>query len=198
VLTPFFVILVSVITAGAPLQDPVAPASTPSSQEPAAPAPPQGGDTAAPDAADTTPPESDRDLPVSVERVQRALSRPPSIKLRGEQPVFRVEVLGSKMTIEDILGPDYLKGPVPQSGMTHQEFLDMVTPKDYWGYAPYTNREGFTIAATSLMLKWALQKAIHKYETAQHDRDREAARKEVQDALAELEKARLKAGLPPD
>ena len=27
--------------------------------------------------------------------------------------MFRVEVLSKKMTIEDILGPDYLKGPVP-------------------------------------------------------------------------------------
>jgi hypothetical protein len=132
-----------------------------------------------------------------VERIQRALSHPPAIDVNAERPVFRVEVLGRKVTIEDILGPDYLKGPVPRAGMTHQEFLDMVTPKDYQGYAPYTNREGMTIAATSFALKWALQKAIHKYETAQQDREREAARKEVQDALAELEKARLKAGLPP-
>ena len=94
-------------------------------------------------------------------------------------------------------GISALKFQYLRAGMTHQEFLDMVTPKDYQGYAPYTNREGMTIAATSLALKWALQKAIHKYETAQQDRDREAARKEVQDALAELEKARLKAGLPP-
>jgi len=54
-----------------------------------------------------------------------------------------------------------------------------------------------TVAATSFALQWALQKAIHKFETAKQDREREAARKEVQDALAELEKARAKAGLPP-
>ena len=125
------------------------------------------------------------------------MSRPPAIRLQSEHPVFRVEVLGKVMTIEDILGPDYLKGPVPGVPMTHQEFLDMVTPKDYQGYAAYSNREGMTIAATSVALKWALQSAIHKYESAKEDRDREAARKEVQDALAELAKARLKAGLPP-
>ena len=111
--------------------------------------------------------------------------------------VFRVEVLGKKPTIEDILGPDYLKGPVPNAGMSHQEFLDMVTPKDVQGYAAFSNREGITVAATSFALQWALQKAIHKFETAQQDREREAARKEVQDALADLEKARAKAGLPP-
>ena len=54
-----------------------------------------------------------------------------------------------------------------------------------------------TIAATSLALKWALQKAIHKYETAKQGREQEAAREEVREALEDLEKARLKAGLPP-
>jgi hypothetical protein len=172
----------------------------------AAGAPQQGNDRpAAPDSApkapqgtsDPAPSDGDGELPVSIERVQIALSRPPAIQLKGERMVFRVEVLGRKMTIEDILGPDYLKGPVPAGGMTHREFLEMVTPKDVWGYAPYNNREGMTIAATSIALKWALESAIHKFEAAKGEREREAARKEVQDALAELEKARLKAGLPP-
>lgn len=137
------------------------------------------------------------ELPVSVERVQRALARPPAIRLAEERPVFRVEVVSRKLSIEDILGPDYLKGPVPGGGMTHQEFLDMVTPKDLRGYAAYSNREAMTIAATSLALKWALQKAMHRYRTAADARAREAAREEVEAALADLDRARLKAGLPP-
>lgn len=165
-------------------------------------APQQAGQPAASAATsavspDGAPSEPVGELPVSLERIQRALSRPPAITLKGDRAVFRVEVLGRKLSIEDILGPDYLKGPVPAGGMTHQEFLDMVTPKDYQGYAAFNNREAFTVAATSFALKWALQKAIHKYETAKEGREREAARQEVQDALAELEKARVKAGLPP-
>lgn len=138
------------------------------------------------------------ELPISLDRIQRKLARPPAIRLKGERIVFRVEVLGRKPSIEDILGPDYLKGPVPSYGsMTHQEFLNMVTPKGVQGYAAFSNREAFAVAATSFALKWALQRAIHKYETAKHEREREAARKEVQDALADLERARQKAGLPP-
>lgn len=148
-------------------------------------------------AAEEPPDEQAPDLPVSLSRIRRGLSQPPAIKLNGDRVVFRVEVLGKKPTIEDILGPDYLKGPVPNAGMTHQEFLDMVTPKDVQGYAAFSNREGMMVAATSFALQWALQKAIHKFETAQQDREREAARKEVQEALADLEKARAKAGLPP-
>ena len=139
------------------------------------------------------------DLPVSVDRIKEALSRPPAIRLEDSRPVFRVEVIGQKLTIEDILGPDYLKGPVPAvaGGMTHQEFLDLVTPKDVQGYAAFSNGEGMVVAATSFLQQWALQKAIHKFQEAKSNREREAARKEVQDALAELEQARIKAGLPP-
>jgi hypothetical protein len=149
-------------------------------------------------AVETLSTDADGELPVSIERIQRALSRPPAIRLKGDKSVFRVEVLGKRLTIEDILGPDYRTiGPVPRAPITHQDFLDMVTPKDYQGYAAFSNREGAAVAASSFALKWALQKAIHKYETAHEDRAREAARKEVQDALIDLEKARVKAGLPP-
>lgn len=137
------------------------------------------------------------DLPISLERIQRALARPSTLRPQSRNPVFRVEVFGRKPTIEDILGPDYLRGPVPYGGMTHQEFLAMVTPKDVQGYAAFTNGEGMTVAATSLALQWALQKAIHRFETASEERARDAARREVQDALAELAKARKAAGLPP-
>jgi hypothetical protein len=136
-------------------------------------------------------------LPVDIERIQRALAQPPAIRIDGNRPVFRVEVFGTKPTMEDILGPEFWKGPVQYGGMTHQEFLNMVTPKDVQGYAAFNNKEAATVAATSFLLKWALQKAVQKYKEAQTERAREAARKEVDAALAELDEARRKAGLPP-
>jgi hypothetical protein len=149
-----------------------------------------------------TPSEPVGELPVSLDHIRDALSRPPAIRLEDSQPVFRVEVIGRKITIEDILGPDYLKGPTPVAGggPTHQEILDLVTPKDVQGSAAFSNREALTIAATSFATAYALQvlqKAMHKFAEAKQEREREAARREVQDALAELEKARMKAGLPP-
>ena len=80
--------------------------------------------------------------------------------------------------------------------MTHQEFLNLVTPKDVQGYAAFSNKQGLTVAATSLALQWALQKAIQKFNDAKEDRAREAAKKEVEEALAELRRARRAAGLP--
>ena len=72
----------------------------------------------------------------------------------------------------------------------------MVTPKLAQPYAGFTGK--YLIAETALTLaeEWALKSAIRKFRDAKEDREREAARKEVMDALASLEKARRDAGLP--
>jgi hypothetical protein len=135
------------------------------------------------------------DLPVSLDRIQRALSAPPAITLKEQHPVFRLEVFGRKPTLEDVLGEKFWLGPTPYGGMTHQEFLDMVTPKEFRPYAGFTGK--YLVAETALALAqtWALKAAIRKFQDAKEDREREAARKEVMDALAALEKARREAGL---
>jgi hypothetical protein len=169
--------VLAAVLAGAP-QQPNGPAA--STRETTAPAPQDGVQ-----------------LPVSIERIQEAISRPPAIKPTTNRPVFRVEIFAPKPTIEDILGPDYLKGPAPATGMSHQEFLNMVTPAEYRGMAMFSNKEGMTIAATSLALQWALMKAVDKLKDARDERAKEAARQEVIDAMDALEAARKKAGLPP-
>jgi len=143
-----------------------------------------------------TPAPKPEELPVSLDRIQRALSAKPAIELKEQHPVFRLEVFGRKPTIEDILGEKFWIGPTPYGGMTHQEFLDMTTPKLAQPYAGFTG--GYLLAETALTLaeQWALKSAIKKFRTALSDREREAARKEVMDALAALEKARRDAGLP--
>lgn len=136
-------------------------------------------------------------LPVDLDRIQKALANTPKLRFDTEdRPVFRVQIFGDKPTIDDILGPDWARGPVPHGGMTHQEFLNLVTPKDVQGYAAFSNKEGMTVAATSFLLQWTLQKAIRKFNETRDERAREAARKEVLDALNALEEARAKAGLP--
>jgi hypothetical protein len=149
------------------------------------------------------PPEAPRsaddlqvDLPVSLSKIKKGISRPAAIKPQETRPVFRVEVIANKPSIVDILGPDYLIGPVPYGGMTHAEFLNMVTPDEFRGYAMFNNREAMTVAATSVALQWALMKAVDKLQEARTERAKEAARREVLEAMNELEEARRKAGLP--
>lgn len=159
-------------------------------QQPAAPPSP----SAAPASASAAPPAAD--LPVSLDRIERALSKPAPIKLKEQTPVFRLEVFGRKPTLEDILGEKFWIGPTPYGGMTHQEFLDMVTPQLARPYAGFTG--GHLVAEVGLALaeQWALKQAIRKYRDAREEHERDAARKEVMEALAALEKARREAGLP--
>jgi hypothetical protein len=136
-------------------------------------------------------------LSLDLERIQKALANTPRLRFdESQRPVFRVQVFGERPTIEDILGPDWAKGPVPHSGMTHQEFLNLVTPKDVQGYAAFSNEQAATVAATSFAFQWTLQKAIQKYNETRDERARAAARQEVLEALKALEDARAKAGLP--
>ena len=153
--------------------------------------------TAQPPAAPQQKPPAEKvkpeELPVSLDRIQKALANTPKLRFDEQQkPVFRVQIFGANPTIDEILGPDWAKGPVPYGGMTHQEFLNMVTPKDVQGYSAFSNSEGATIAATSFALQWALQKAVKKFKESGDEREREAARQEVLEALNALEKARSK------
>lgn len=141
------------------------------------------------------------EIPVSLSRIQRALSTPSQLKLieptmRNGRPLFRVDIEGAKIDMQALLSKDALRGPVPYGGMTHQEFLDMVTPADVRGYSAFSNAQGITVAATSIALQWAVLKAIDAFKKAKDAREEESARKEVEDALDALRKARRAAGLP--
>lgn len=138
---------------------------------------------------------SSTDLPVSLDRIERALASPPPVELKEQHPVFRVEIYGRKPTLEDILGEKFWVGPIPYAGMTHQEFMAMNTPKQLQPYAVFSGKYLASAAALTLAEQWALKQAIHKFREARTTHEREAARKEVLDSLAELEKARKAAGL---
>ena len=134
------------------------------------------------------------DLPVDLDRIRKALSETPKLRFdESQRPVFRIEIFGRSPTIEEIIGSDWSTAPVPYGSLTHQEFLKMVTPSDLQGYGGLTNSEGATIAATSFLLQWTLQKAVRTYNETQDANKREAARKEVLEALKALEEARAKA-----
>ena len=141
------------------------------------------------------------ELPVSLKRIQRALSSPSPIRLiesrtRDGRQVFRVDVEGEKIDIQELIGRDSLRAPATYGGMTHQEFLDIVTPDDVKGYAAFSNGQGMVVAATSIALQWAALKAIDKFKEAKDARAKEQARKEVEEALEALRRARRAAGLP--
>ena len=135
------------------------------------------------------------ELPVSLDRIQRALSAPPPLELKEQNPVFRLEVFGRKPTLEDILGEKFWIGPTPYGGMTHSDYLNMVTPELARPYAGFTGGHLVAQSVLTLAQTWALKQAIKKFQNALSEHEKAAARKEVMEALTALEEARRKAGL---
>lgn len=71
------------------------------------------------------------ELPISFDRIQRKLAQQPSSSRQGLKLDYYVEVVGKAPKI-DIFGEfDVKKGPVPFGGMTHRDFLDLVTPQEF-------------------------------------------------------------------
>jgi hypothetical protein len=130
------------------------------------------------------------DLPVSIDRIQRALAGPAPIRLKEEHPVFRLEIFGRQPTIEDILGEKFWLGPAPYGGMTHADFMDMVTPQLNKPYAGFTGKYLVGVSALTLMEQWAVKSAIKHFRDAKTEHERDAARKEVLDAMTALDRAK--------
>jgi hypothetical protein len=151
-------------------------------------------------AAQPAPAAADSSAPLPTTRIERALAQPPALKPEQSGQVFRVEVFGKKPTIFDFIGTDVLKGPVPVGSSAHQEFLQMVTPEDVRGYAPFSNTEGAIVAATSLgnaLIMKALLESFRKVRATLRNRKEQDVHNEVMAELAELQRARAAAGLPP-
>ena len=108
--------------------------------------------------------------------------------------MFRLEVFGRKPTLEEILGEKFWLGPAPYGGMNHQEYLEMVTPKMAQPYQGFSGGHLLAQAAVTLVQQWALKAALKKFKEALTDREREAARKEVMEALAALRKSAARRG----
>src|SRR5688500_4293079 len=95
----------------------------------------------------TSPPaQPQEELPGSLDRIQRALAAPPPIQLKEQNPVFRLEVYGRKPTLEDILGERFWIGLTPYGGMTHSDYLSMVTPQMAQPYGGFSG--GHLVAQT--------------------------------------------------
>jgi hypothetical protein len=79
----------------------------------------------------TTTPQPDVALPVDLERIKQGLTIPVKIRIDDGRVRFYAEVTAPRgPTFKEMtVNFDLMKGGVPGAGMTHQEFLGIVTPK---------------------------------------------------------------------
>jgi hypothetical protein len=156
----------------------------------------QTATTTQPPATATTPPTSNPapqspDLSTDLNRIREGLKRPRVLNLRQEGTRFYLQILGER-TIDfyDYLrNSDLRNGPVPRAGVTHQDFLNHITPK-------YLYSSG-GIRATELLewglVNWLGQMAVKKLFSEIGDAARAAELRRIRDRI-DRELAALKGG----
>lgn len=130
---------------------------------------------------------ADPSLPVDVEKIKTALERPNTLRLDGSQLRFYATVTAKAPTFEDFVGDfDLRNGPVPRAGMTHQEFLSMVTPKELYSSAGITATEMLQFAITNWAAQQIIKKGLQEIRQARTEREIQAIRERINRELAAL------------
>jgi hypothetical protein len=157
--------------------------AAPQAQSPppeAAPASP----AAQPAAAGTDTPITAADL----ERIQKALATSPSIDLDQERLRYYVRVLARQPTFAEFAkGYDFKNGPTRRGNpMTHQEFLNMVTPQDLHSSGGITALDTMQFAFTNWLGQSLVKKAIEDLRNARSEREVQEIRDRIERELAAL------------
>jgi hypothetical protein len=145
----------------------------------AMPAAAQNATPAAGQPATSTAPRDDDPAPVSLDRIRRELQRAAETKVPLSDPQLRfyVEVFGKAPRFDQVFeGFDLRHGPVPRAGVTHQEFLQQVTPPEYRPYAGLTAAEAAQAALTTYISQWLIEQAKKAAERARTEGGRDEGR----------------------
>ena len=134
------------------------------------------------------------DLPVSLDRIRKGLAERPvltaSLPGRKDLPRFYMDVVGKPSFETFLQGFDLVNGPVPRAGMTHSEFMSMVTPKELYSSAGFGAAEVLQAALLFKGAAWLGRKAITGAINAKRQHDVNAIRDEIRYELAALAQAR--------
>jgi hypothetical protein len=139
--------------------------------------------------AQTPPPQNPPLPPVtaeSLERIRKAVDRPPSLRVEDGQLRIYVEVIGKWPSwVELAKGYDLKYGPT-YGGPTHQEFLNMVTPKDMYSSVGIQPLELLTSALVTYFGKKIITKGLKELSEARDEREIRAIRERIDRELAAL------------
>jgi len=160
-----------------------------SAQPPPAAAPPSVQEPTSSSAQDAP-----LNLPVSLDRIKEALNLPPGLPLRGlnDKPTFKVEVREKqKIKIDDLLASlNFKSGPSVPGGLYGYEQNRLAFPAVdnplRQPYGAFSQPELLTILIENLAAKYLGGRALNAVSNAERARAEQAAREEVQRALADF------------
>ena len=138
-----------------------APAALAQSQAPALPAQTQSQPPKAQNPPAPAQPTNNLD------NIKAALSHPPALNLAGDQMRFYLQIYGRQPQFWSFVGSYDLKnGPVKYGGMTGQEFLNMMRPKELYSSAGITAPELLQFALTNIAAQALIRNAIRDIRNA--------------------------------
>lgn len=163
--------------------------TTPSlqSSQPQATPTPTPTPTPAPTSAQA-PPEGAS--PESLARIREAVGHEPTLRIENGQLKIYVEVIGNWPSFADhTKGYDFVNGPTGYGNpMSHQEFLEMTTPKDMYSTAGIQPAEILTMAAVNAVGQWAIVKALNKISTSRKEKQLRDIQAQIDAELAAIKK----------
>ena len=139
-----------------------------------------------------TPPATAQDppptLPVDLERIKGGLTTPVRVRIDDGKIRFYAETVAHVgPTFKELtVNFDLRNGPVPGAGMTHSEFLSMVTPKDLYGSGGIKPLEILEWGLVNHVGWWAIRKLYKELNETLDDRRKEQIRKQIDRELAAL------------
>jgi len=130
-------------------------------------------------------------LPVDLDRVQQQAEKQPVLKLDEQQLRFYVLVQQNAPKFSDFIGDYDLKNGPTKGGaaMTHQEFLNMVTPRELNELFGATSGSSFAMFQAAVMNaagQSLVKKAIQDIRQARDDHEVQAIRERIDQELAAL------------
>jgi hypothetical protein len=147
---------------------------------------------------DASAPQDAGALPVSLDKIKRALAKAPAEPLRGldEHPHFRIGVSEQQtMRVEDLIASlDFTSGPAAAGGLygyeVNQQAFPSVDNPLRQPYAAFNQPELLTIVVENLAVKYLGGSALTAVSRAERARAEQAARDEVLQAIVEYQAAK--------
>jgi hypothetical protein len=138
--------------------------------------------------ATTTTPIGQPKLYIDLNKIRSALAAPPAVDLTERQLGFYVLVYARQPKFTDFIGKFDLKnGPVPRAAMTHQDFLNRVTPKElYSNSGGITALEALQFAITNMAAQTIIKRGLEDIRNARDESEIRAIRARIDRELAAL------------
>jgi hypothetical protein len=121
-------------------------------------------------------------------RIRQALDGSPAFKIDDSQLRYYVEILAKQRTFaEYVKGYDLKNGPTKGGNpMTHQEFLNLVTPREFYSSGGITAMETLQFALTNWLGQTLVKKAIEDLQNAKTEREVDDIRARINRELEAL------------